>query len=250
MEEVIQERIAHIRNRIRKACLQAGRSPEEVRLLLATKTVSPQRIKSALACALELIAENKIQELREKSDQLKSIPHKSHFNGHLQSNKVKDLIRFGVECLHSLDRWSLATNLGKRLEQEDRNLNVLIQINTSGEPSKFGLAPQEAEPFIRKVAGLERLKIKGLMTIGLFIGEEEPVRACFRKLREIRDQIAARNIPGVEMKELSMGMSGDQEWAIAEGAAIIRVGTAVFGPRPYPDHYYWNEENASEDRIK
>lgn len=241
MKAQILEQIQKVQRRIDMACQQAGRSPDEVRLLLATKTVSPQKIQWALDSGIRLIAENRIQELREKYEALQSVPHTAHFIGHLQSNKVRYLVRHGVQCLHSLDRWSLASRLERRLIQEGRSLDVLIQVNSSGEKSKFGVSPEEAEAFVRRVAGLERLKIRGLMTIGLFSREEDLVRACYRRLRELRDHLDALHLPGVEMKELSMGMSGDLEWAIAEGATIVRVGTAVFGPRPYPDHYYWNE---------
>jgi len=122
---------------------------------------------------------------------------------------------------------------------------VLIQVNTSGETSKFGIEPDKAIELIRQVATLDRLKIRGLMTIGLFSADTGKVRQCFRLLKSLQEQVRAENIPGVRMQELSMGMSGDLETAIAEGATIIRVGTAVFGQRQYPDSYYWNENSAA-----
>lgn len=232
-----------VRERIDLACEHANRKPEEVKLLLATKTVTPERIKIALNNNYRLIAENKIQELKEKYESLKDTPHTSHFIGHLQSNKIKEILRYEVTCLESLDRYSLAKKLQKRLEFEDKTLDVFIQVNTSGEESKFGVPPEEAIDLVKKVAKLERIKIKGLMTIGLFSAEKEKVRKCFKILKAIQEEIKSLGLPGVEMKELSMGMSGDLEVAIEEGATIVRVGTAIFGERAYPDSYYWPEKS-------
>lgn len=239
--ETIHQNIETINQRISKACEKAGRSREEVKLLLATKTVSAERIKLAMDAGCTLIAENKVQELKEKFDDLKEIPHTTHFIGNLQSNKVKEIIRYGVDCLESVDRMSLAEKLHKRLVFEGKTMEVLIQVNTSYEESKFGVRPENAVELVRKVAQFETLKIKGLMTIGLFSAEDEKVRKCFQLLKSIQNQIVAENIPNVEMKELSMGMSGDLEIAIEEGATIVRVGTAIFGKREFPDSYYWNE---------
>ena len=239
--ETIHQNIETINQRISRACEKAGRSREEVKLLLATKTVSAERIKLAMDAGCTLIAENKVQELKEKFDDLKEIPHTTHFIGNLQSNKVKEIIRYGVDCLESVDRMSLAEKLHKRLVFEGKTMDVLIQVNTSYEESKFGVRPENAVELVRKVAQFETLKIKGLMTIGLFSAEDEKVRKCFQLLKSIQNQIVAENIPNVEMKELSMGMSGDLEIAIEEGATIVRVGTAIFGKREFPDSYYWNE---------
>jgi pyridoxal phosphate enzyme (YggS family) len=237
----IGENIQLIRERIDRACRQSGRNPEEVRLLLATKTVPASRIVEALQAGQTLIAENKIQELKEKYDDLKNVLHENHFIGHLQTNKIKELLRYDVSCIQSVDRWELAEKLQQRLIFEDKKIEVLIQVNTSAEESKYGVAPDEAIAFIKKVASLDRIKIKGLMTIGLFSADTEKVRRCFRLLSDLREQVAALLLPGVEMKELSMGMSADLETAIEEGATIVRVGTAIFGRRATPDSYYWNE---------
>lgn len=240
MNEIVSN-LSLIRERISRACQQAGRDPGEVKLLLATKTVPPERIKIALQAGETLIAENKVQELREKYEALKDMPHTNHFIGHLQTNKIKDLLRYDVSCLQSLDRRELAEKLHQRLQSENKTLEVLIQVNTSGEESKFGANPDQVISLVKQVAQLETLKIKGLMTIGLFSTDIEKVRPCFRLLKDIQQQVTALKIPGVEMQELSMGMSGDLETAIAEGATIVRVGTAIFGQRPTPDSYYWNE---------
>lgn len=234
--------ITQIKNRIKVACEQCGRNPEEVKLLLATKTVAPENIKKAFEVGETLIGENKVQEVKSKYEELKETPHTKHFIGHLQTNKIKEILRYGVDCVQSLDRWELAEKLQQRLEQEDKTMEVLVQVNTSYEESKFGLAPQETVDFVKRVAELDRLKIKGLMTIGIFSDDAEKVRKCFQLLKKLQQDIDALHLPNVEMKELSMGMSGDMEVAIAEGATIIRVGTAIFGKREYPDSYYWNEE--------
>lgn len=241
MNEEILNNITDIQERINNACINSNRNPDEVKLLLATKTVPAERIKMALQAGYTLIAENKIQELKEKYEELKEIPHTNHFIGHLQTNKIKDLLKYNVSCIQSLDRLDLAEKLHQRLQFENKTIEVLIQVNTSFEESKFGVSPDNAIALVKQVAQLETLKIKGLMTIGLFSAETEKVRKCFRLLKDIQQQIIALNIPNVEMQELSMGMSGDMETAIEEGATIIRVGTAIFGQRIYPDSYYWNE---------
>lgn len=241
MSEHIAENIAVIQGRIENACKASGRDPGEVKLLLATKTVSAERIKIAFSAGVTLIAENKVQELKEKFEALKDFPHTKHFIGHLQTNKIKDLLKCEVACIESLDRLDLAEKLQQRLEFEDKTIEALIQVNTSFEESKFGVSPEHAVELVEQVSRFDRIKIKGLMTIGLFSDEIERVRKCFRLLKDIQQQIIDLEIPNVEMNELSMGMSGDLEAAIEEGATIVRVGTAIFGERIYSDSYYWNE---------
>ena len=241
MSKEILQNIAIIQERIDNACKENSRNPNEVKLLLATKTVPAERIKFALQAGQTLIAENKVQELKEKYETLKDVPHINHFIGHLQTNKIKDLLKYNVSCIQSLDRLDLAEKLHQRLQFENKTIAVLIQVNTSNEESKFGVHPDNAIALVKQIAQLETLKIKGLMTIGLFSAKTEKVRRCFRLLKDIQQQIITLKIPNVEMQELSMGMSGDLETAIAEGATIVRVGTAIFGQRIYPDSYYWNE---------
>ncbi|QBQ40585.1 YggS family pyridoxal phosphate-dependent enzyme [Sphingobacterium psychroaquaticum] len=241
MEENILNNLHHIRSRIEKACAASGRRTEEVKLLLATKTVSADRIAVALGAGATLIAENKLQELKAKYEALRSMPHTNHFIGHLQTNKIKELLRYDVACLQSLDRLELAEKLSQRLVLEGKTMDVLIQVNTSDEESKFGVHPDQALDLVRAVALLPNVRVRGLMTIGLFSAEEEKVRVCFQRLRAVQELVKEAAIEGVEMVELSMGMSGDLEIAIAEGATIVRVGTAVFGERQYPDSYYWKE---------
>lgn len=235
----IESNINKVLDRIEQACAKSNRSPKEVKLLLATKTVSAANIKKAFKNNQTLIGENRIQELKEKFEELKAIKHQKHFIGHLQTNKVKDLLRYHVDCLQSMDRLRLAQKLQNRLEYEDKTMDVFLQFNTSYEASKFGMAPEHALDFALQVQKFDRIHIKGLMTIGLFSAEEAKVRKCFQLLKNIQTQLLDK---GIEVHELSMGMSGDLETAIEEGATIIRVGTAIFGKRKYPDSYYWNED--------
>lgn len=209
---------------------------------MATKTVSADRIKMALKQGYLLIAENKVQELKEKFQYLLDIPHTNHFIGHLQTNKIKDILKYNINCIQSIDRMDLAEKLNQRLLLDNKTIEIFIQVNTSFEESKFGVAPENAVDLVRDIARLEQLKIKGLMTIGLFSTEKEEVRKCFQSLKHIQQQIISLDIPNVQMADLSMGMSSDLEIAIEEGATIIRVGTAVFGPRNNLDSYYWNEK--------
>lgn len=241
MEVHIIENLRSILERIGQACERCGRNPEEVRLVLATKTVNPENIKIALANGGFMIAENKIQELKEKYEALKTTKHLNHFIGHLQTNKIKEVLKYDVSCIESVDRLELAEKLQKRLEFEDKYIDVLIQVNTSQEESKFGISPEETLSLIKKISTLNRIRVKGLMTIGLLSAEAERVRPCFRLLKKLQQKILAERIPNIEMRKLSMGMSGDFETAIEEGATLVRIGTAVFGKRIYPDSYYWDE---------
>lgn len=237
----IEQNIDAIRQRIQKACKLSGRATNEVRLLLATKTVNTEKIKAAFRCGETLIGENKVQEIKMKHEALNEFPHEQHFIGHLQTNKVKEILKYDIQCIQSLDRLSLAEKLHHCLALNNKKIDVLIQVNTSEEESKFGIKPDEAVYFTKEVAKLNSLQIKGLMTIGLFSSDADKVRACFMRLKEVRQEIIEANISNIQMRELSMGMSGDLEIAIEEGATIIRVGTAIFGKRQYPDSYYWNE---------
>ena len=230
---LIRERLAAVEGRIEAAAQAAGRDPDEVRLLLATKTVPPEKIRVAIEAGAGLVGENRVQEVRPKYEALADLEYERHFIGHLQSNKVNALVPY-VSCIQSLDRLSLADRLQGRLEREGETRDVLVQVNTTGEESKFGVEPGEAIDFIREVAARDALKIRGLMTIGLFTEDPDVARPSLAALRETADRVRDAGIDGVEMAELSMGMSGDLEVAIEEGATIVRVGSAVFGERSAP----------------
>lgn len=226
----IRERLNGVRDRIERATISAGREPGSVRLLLATKTVPPERIRIAIEAGADLVGENRVQEVKPKYEALADLEYERHFIGHLQSNKINALVPY-VSCIQSLDRLSLADKLQARLEREGETREVLIQVNTSGEESKFGIEPDDAVEFAREISKRDALRVKGLMTIGLFSDDPEATRPSLAALRGTAAEIRDTAIEGVEMRELSMGMSGDLEMAIEEGSTIVRVGSAVFGER-------------------
>lgn len=241
MTDIAIENLKTIESRITQACKNAGRNREEVKLLLATKTVSAERIKSVIKLGYTLIGENKIQEARAKHELLKNQAIEWHFIGHLQTNKVKYITQF-ADVVQSIDRLRLASKLQNRLEFDDRNnMDVYIQVNTSFETSKFGVSPNKALELIKQVSEFPRLSIKGLMTIGILSSKDDKVRDCFKLLKEIQLKAQELSLPNASFNELSMGMSNDLELAIEEGSTLIRVGTAIFGKRAFPDSYYWNE---------
>ncbi|PWH85858.1 YggS family pyridoxal phosphate-dependent enzyme [Brumimicrobium oceani] len=240
MSRHIIENLQTIHSRISNACEKSNRDISEVRLLLATKTVDSDKILFALEQGENLIGENKVQELTQKCTAIAQMNPEVHFIGHLQSNKIKEVLKW-VTCIQSIDRYELAEKLYQRLKFEKKEIDIYVQVNTSYEESKFGVAPENALDLIKKVSKFNNIHIKGLMTIGLFSSEPEKVRKCFKLLKSIQEEATALQLPNVDLKELSMGMSGDLEIAIQEGATIIRVGTAIFGERIYPDSYYWNE---------
>ena len=242
MKEMIISNLKEVHDRIEAACKLSGRNPLDVQLLLATKMVPADKIRIAIEAAENLIGENKMQELRDKDPGLKELNVERHFIGHLQTNKIKDVLKY-VSCIQSLDRLNLAQELDKQLQKERRNLDVFIQVNTSFEESKFGLKPDEVISFIREMNHYGTLKIKGLMTIGLLDVEKEKMQPSLRLLREIRDEIYKAKIEGISELKLSMGMSQDLEMAIAEGSNMVRIGTSIFGNR-FLGKEIWNENIA------
>lgn len=239
MKEEIIFNLKQVHQRIEDACKSSRRAVSDVQLLLATKTVPAQNIRIAIEAGETLIGENKMQELRDKNSELKDLHPERHFIGHLQTNKVKDVLRY-VTCIQSLDRLTLAEELHKQLQKDGRTLEVFIQVNTSFEASKFGLTPTEVIPFIKKIKSYKTLKIKGLMTIGLLDVEIEKMRPSLHLLQKIRAEIYEAKIEGIHSLKLSMGMSQDLELAIAEGSNMVRVGTSVFGNR-FSGKEIWNE---------
>lgn len=242
MKNEIIFNLVKVHQRIEDACRIAGRNPKEVQLLLATKTVPAEKIRIAIEAGETLMGENKMQELRDKDYELKNLPVERHFIGHLQTNKVKDVLKY-VTCIQSLDRVSLADELQKQLQNQNRKLDVFIQVNTSYEESKFGLPPDEVLFFIKKIKKYDKLNIKGLMTIGLLDVEKEKMIPSLRLLKTIRDEIYAEKMEGLQDLKLSMGMSQDLELAIAEGSNIVRIGTSIFGNR-FLGKEIWNENIA------
>ena len=238
----IKENLEKVKQKIAETAIRVGKKAEDITLVMATKTVDTERIREALRNGGNIIAENKAQEALKKYEVLKDEDAQWHFIGHLQTNKVKDVLKF-ADMIQSVDRMSLVEKLDNRLLSEGRSMDVLIQVNTSYEDSKYGVAPEKAISLVRETSRHHTLKIRGLMTIGLFTRDEAKIRKCFKLLKEIHDSVIKEGIDSVEMKYLSMGMSGDYHIAIEEGANMVRVGTAIFGARNTPDAYYWPSES-------
>lgn len=224
-----------VKARIEAASFRSGRKPEDVRLLPVTKTVPAHILRLAYAAGISDFGENKLQEARDKQAILADLDIRWSIIGHLQTNKVKYLVRFASE-FHALDSIRLAEELNRRLDAEGRDLDVFVQVNTSGEASKYGLHPDELMAFVERLPDYPRLKPQGLMTLAILSGEAERVRTCFKLLRSLRDRAVSVHDG---LTRLSMGMSGDFEIAIEEGADVVRVGQAIFGARPTPDGHYW-----------
>ncbi|WP_266169517.1 YggS family pyridoxal phosphate-dependent enzyme [Dyella subtropica] len=216
-----------IRQRVDGACRAAGREPSEVSILPVSKTFGAEVIRAAVALGLHRFGENKVQEIRDKSGPLADCGIDWVVIGHLQTNKAKDVARL-VSEVQSLDRLELAEALHRRLQVEGRAIDVLVQVKTASEESKYGLPPDQLLGFLDHLRGFDTLRVRGLMTLATQSTDPEEVRGCFRLLREWRDRAAAQ---GHVLPRLSMGMSGDFPLAIAEGATEVRIGTAVFGQR-------------------
>lgn len=237
--EQIAANLATVHQRIASACARAGRDPASVRLLPVSKTVDEARIRMAVAAGCHQLGENKVQEAQRKAEAMADLGVHWSVIGHLQTNKARYVARFASE-FQALDSLRVAEALQQRLLLlEDRTLDVFVQVNTSAEPSKYGLEPAAVADFVQQLPAFDRLRVRGLMTLAIFTPEVERVRACFVRLRELRDQLQQTAPAGLDLSQLSMGMSGDFEVAIEEGATVVRVGQAIFGARSTPDSFYW-----------
>ncbi len=224
----IAANVQAVQARIEAACDRAFRDPADVRLVAVTKTVDAATIVEAIEAGIDCIGENRIQEAAGKFDGLP--PVERHLVGHLQTNKVKRALEL-FDVIQSIDSVRLAREVSVRSAANGRRTPVLVEVNTSGEESKYGLDPDETLTAVEEIADLGGVEVVGLMTIGAFLPDPEDVRPCFQRLRSVREQIEDRVIPGVRMEHLSMGMTNDFEVAIEEGATIVRVGRAIFGER-------------------
>jgi PLP dependent protein len=228
MDQILQTNLLQVEKRVKEACQRTSRNPAEIRVLLATKTVSPQRLTNAMALNYKLFGENTLQELVGKQKELTSPEIEWHFIGALQGKKAKEVMK-RCSLIHSMDRWSLAEELQKRAV--DKPVNILIEINSSGESTKAGVAPEEAVAFAKKLESMDRLHIQGVMTLAVPSEDTQKIRDCFRKTRQCFEDIKALNLKNANMKYLSMGMSNDFELAIEEGSNLIRLGSIAFGER-------------------
>lgn len=237
--EEFRQHLDDLHARIAAACARVGRDPATVRLLPVSKTVPEARIRNAYVAGCRTLGENKVQEAHRKWQAMSDLPElRWAIIGHLQTNKAKLVAEFAGE-FQALDSLRVAEALDTRLQALGRPLDVLVQVNTSGEDSKFGLPPDEVEAFVKRLPAFASLRVRGLMTLALFSDDADKVRPCFVRLRELRDRLRQSTPAGVAMDELSMGMSGDFELAIEEGSTIVRVGQAIFGARKVADSAYW-----------
>ncbi len=231
MQAHIDRQLEWIRERMAAACSRAGRAPDDVRLLPVSKTQPPEAVEAAVRAGLDIFGESRVQEARQKIPMCSGGLH-WHFIGHLQTNKAREAVRL-FEMIHAVDSFRLLETLDRVCAEEGRRLPVCIEVNVSGERSKFGLKPEELEPVFDRAASLFHVQVVGLMTVPPIAADPAEARPFFRALRELRDTWCARS--GLALRELSMGMSHDFEVAIEEGATWIRVGTMLFGERRRPE---------------
>jgi pyridoxal phosphate enzyme (YggS family) len=229
---MISEHIKATRGRIQDACRRAGRDPDEVTLVAVAKTFPADAIRQAIDSGTVDIGENYVQELLRKREALPEAGIRWHFIGHLQSNKVKSIAGW-VHMIHAVDTVGLAREIDKRARAADRVIDCLLEVNTTAEESKYGIQPGGCVPLVRQLEPLPNIRIAGLMTIGPFLPDPEGSRPMFRQLRQLRDEIRSLKQSNAPVPHLSMGMTGDFEVAIDEGATLVRIGTAIFGSRKY-----------------
>ena len=225
----ISTNLKKIRERVIEACERSLRDPKDVHIVAVTKTVDASKILEAIDAGVTIVGENRVQEAWQKY-QLVEQPVDWHMIGHLQTNKVKRALQF-ANVIESVDSVYLAEEINRRSDELNKPATIFIQVNTSFEESKFGLAPENVVEFLQKISDLEYVQASGLMTIGAFLPDPEDVRPCFKKLRDLRDRINEAKSYKFELQYLSMGMTNDFKVAIEEGATHIRVGRAIFGER-------------------
>jgi pyridoxal phosphate enzyme (YggS family) len=225
----LKKRLENVKDRINKAAYRCSRNPESIHLVAVSKTIPAERVREAIEAGVATLGESYVQEARNKFNVLGIYPVSWHFIGHLQSNKAKYAVRL-FDLIHSVDTLKLARELNKQAKKVNKIQDVLIQINISKEPSKSGSDIQNVRNLIKDIVLFENLSVKGLMAMPPFFNNPEKARPYFIALRNLRDQIQ-KVFPGVFLNELSMGMTGDFEVAIEEGATLVRIGTAIFGER-------------------
>ncbi len=225
----ISQNLKWVQERIVRAAERAGRQPHDVTLVAVSKTKPVEVIREAVEAGVRVLGENRVQEAETKVDRVAGTVN-WHMVGHLQRNKVKSALQL-FQMVHSVDSLRLAREIGKRAVQDGMSARTLVQVNTSGVESQFGAAPDATLDLVGLISEVDGVRVEGLMTIGLFLPDPEEVRPCFVQLRELSEKIAAARMPDVSMTHLSMGMTGDFEVAIEEGATMVRVGSAIFGSR-------------------
>jgi pyridoxal phosphate enzyme (YggS family) len=227
---MLKQQLEKVRERIRQAAESSNRDADSVRLVAVSKTVAADIVREAIEAGVTVLGENYVQEARDKFKALVQYPVSWHFIGHLQSNKAKYAVRL-FDLIHSVDSLKLARELDKQAAKVDKVQQILVQVNISGEDTKSGISADEAPGLIAEIGRLKNIDVKGLMTMPPYFYQPEKVRPFFAALRELRDRIKTQSPPNVSLEELSMGMTGDFEVAIKEGATLVRIGTAIFGER-------------------
>lgn len=229
METIIAANIKAIRQRLAAAAARSQREPDSIKLLAVTKTVSPAHVGEAIAAGVTAFGENYVQEAKEK---IAAIDKRVewHMIGYLQTNKVKYVANL-FDYIHSVDRMELAREINRRAALTGRQMNILVEINISGEDTKSGVPAIHAIELIKAISSLENISVKGLMTMAPYSDNPENSRPYFSELKSLQKKIISEDIPGIRMDELSMGMTDDFEIAIEEGATIVRIGRAIFGER-------------------
>jgi hypothetical protein len=225
----IQERLTEVKRRMAEAAIRAGRDPQAVELVAVSKTVGIPLIREGIEAGIAILGENRVQEAEGKIFEL-GRPVKWHLVGHLQSNKAKLAVSL-FDLIHSLDSLHLAEAIQRHAVAQGKTIPVLVEVNLAQEGSKAGVSVKEVPNLLRSVSLMSCLRVLGLMAVPPFLEEADQVRAYFRRLRQLAEEIAAMRIDNIEMIHLSMGMSHDFETAIEEGATLVRIGTAIFGPR-------------------
>ncbi len=226
----MKKSVDHIQNRIRETAHLYGRDKDEIQLVAVSKTTSPEMIREAIECGLKIFGESYIQESKNKIASITDSSVSWHFIGHLQSNKAKYAVKL-FDLIHTVDSIKLARELDRQAQKINKVQDILLQVNVGMEGSKSGVSPDDVLDLAKAISSLQHLKVKGLMTLPPVYNSPERVAPYFQTLRELRNIIRNEKISNIDMKELSMGMTGDFEVAIREGATMIRIGTAIFGER-------------------
>jgi pyridoxal phosphate enzyme (YggS family) len=225
----VRENLESVRERIEQACSRVNRSPDEITLVAVTKTVGPERIQEAVDAGARVLGENRVQEAEAKIGAVGG-GVTWHMVGHLQRNKARKAVEM-FDMIQSVESLRLAGELDRRGGEAERTVDILVEVNTSAEETKYGVSPEGALDLVGRIADLPNLNLRGLMTIGAFTDDESVIRKCFRTLRGLAEDVRRAGIPNAEMRYLSMGMTSDFDLAIEEGSNMVRIGTAIFGAR-------------------
>ena len=232
VDYVVAENLSRIREEMHSACQAAGRPVDAVRLLAVTKTVEPERINAAIRLGVRQIGENRVQEYLQKKDGLDLEDTQVHLIGHLQTNKVRQIVG-NVQMIQSVDSLRLAQAISRRSEELSVVTPILVEVNIGGESAKSGIEPENLERLLYEIAPLPGIRVRGLMTVPPILDKEEEKRKIFSKMYHLFVDIDGKKIDNIDMLELSMGMSGDYREAILEGSTMVRIGSALFGERHY-----------------